>query len=315
MKKLIKYMISFIKDDFNIWSYGIAFIFLVAAIGYNYSVDFEHKVLDSYCKKPPLGMVFYFLFYAGIYYLMVLQKTFSENVQYIITKKKFWLKSFFFLLLLSTAVGFPIFDKWANSYNGFENYYLSKLAGNLRFVIVFIIPLIIIWKFFDKKTENLYGLTLKHFNAKPYFMILLLVLPLVIVASFQPDFIRMYPKFKPWFPQGDVFGLSRFQMSAIYEVTYASNFIMIEWFFRGALVIGMVAIMGRHAILPMAVTYCSLHFGKPMAECISSFFGGYFLGIIAMYTRSIFGGCIVHLGVALLMEAMAMIQYYFIMGK
>ncbi|MFH0866069.1 MAG: hypothetical protein V1904_07730, partial [Bacteroidota bacterium] len=71
MKKLIKYILSFIKEDFNPWSYGIAFLFLATAMWYNYSVDFEHKVLDSYYRKPPLGMLFYFLFYALVYYLMV----------------------------------------------------------------------------------------------------------------------------------------------------------------------------------------------------------------------------------------------------
>ena len=99
-------------------------------------------------------------------------------------------------------------------------------------------------------------------------------------------------------------------MTSIYEFTYGLNFVSLELFFRGAMVIGMAAIMGRHAVLPMAVTYCFLHFGKPAAECISSFFGGYLLGVIALYTRSIFGGCIVHLGIAFLMEAAAMLQHY-----
>lgn len=319
MKKLIKYIISFIKEDFNPWSYGIAFLFLIAAIVYNYTYSatstWEHKVLDSYYRKPPLGMFYYFLFYAVVYYLMVVQKAFTENARHILTDKKFWLKSLFFLALLGAAIGFSLIDKWAKNFHGYEEYYISKLSGNLRFVIVFIVPLIVVWKIFDSKIESPYGLTLKNFNAKPYLLMLLIMVPLVVVASFQPDFIKMYPKFKPWFPQGDVFSMSRFQMTAIYEVTYAANFVMIEWFFRGALVIGMVAVMGRHAVLPMAVTYCTIHFGKPLAECISSFFGGYLLGIIAMYTRSIFGGCIVHMGIALLMEGVAMLQYYLFLKK
>ena len=141
------------------------------------------------------------------------------------------------------------------------------------------------------------------------------MIPLIAAASTQADFISTYPKFKPWYPKGDVFGLSHLQMSAIYEFTYGLNFVVLELFFRGALVIGMVAVMGRHAVLPMAVTYCFLHFGKPMAECISSFFGGYLLGIIAMFTRSIFGGCIVHLGIAYLMEIAAMLQHYIFLKK
>lgn len=315
MKKLIKYVISFIKEDFNLWSYGIAFIFMAGSMWYNYSVDFEHKVLDSYYKRPPLGMFYYFLFYALVYYLMVIQKSLVEKKIQILKDKKFWMKSLFFLLLLGAAVGFSLIDQWAKNFVGYEEYFINKLSGNLRFVIVFIIPLLVVWKIFDSNIGSAYGMTLKNFNSAPYFLMLLLILPLIIIASFQPDFISMYPKFKPWFPQGDVFGLSRFQMTAIYELTYASNFIMIEWFFRGALVIGMVAIMGRHAVLPMAVTYCTIHFGKPLAECISSFFGGYILGIIALYTRSIFGGCIVHLGVAMLMEALAMLQYYLFLKK
>ena len=315
MKKLIKYIVSFIKDDFNPWSYGIAFIFMCGIIWFNYAVDFEHKVLDSYYKKPPIGMIYYFLFYASIYYLVSVQKILVEKEKNILSSKRFWLKSLFFLMLLGTAVGFSLIEQLAESYQGFEAYFINKLSGNLRFVSVFIIPLVVVWKLFDTSLKTPYGFNLKNWDFKPYLMILLVLLPFIVFASFQPDFIRMYPKFKPWFPQGDVFGLSRFQMTAIYELTYASNFIMIEWFFRGALVIGMVSVMGRHAVLPMAVTYCSLHFGKPLAECISSFFGGYFLGIIAMYTRSIFGGCIVHLGVAMAMEALAMMQYYLFLNR
>jgi hypothetical protein len=52
----------------------------------------------------------------------------------------------------------------------------------------------------------------------------------------------------------------------------------------------------------MAVFYCAIHFGKPMAECISSFFGGIILGVITYNTRTIWGGVIVHLGIAWLME-------------
>ena len=60
--------------------------------------------------------------------------------------------------------------------------------------------------------------------------------------------------------------------------------------------------VGKDAILPMAVFYCTIHFGKPIGECISSFFGGLLLGIITFNTRSIIGGLIVHLGIAWLME-------------
>jgi hypothetical protein len=59
---------------------------------------------------------------------------------------------------------------------------------------------------------------------------------------------------------------------------------------------------GKDCILPMALFYCTIHFGKPLGECISSYFGGIILGVVIYNTRTIFGGLIVHLGIAWLME-------------
>lgn len=58
----------------------------------------------------------------------------------------------------------------------------------------------------------------------------------------------------------------------------------------------------KKMILPMACFYCSIHFGKPMGECISSYFGGILLGIVVYNTRSVFGGLMVHLWIAWMME-------------
>lgn len=287
---------------------------MILAISYNYSVGFEKKVLDKHYHEP-IGMLYYFLFYATAYYLTAIPKLYFCKSKEVLKDKKFWIKSFIFLAMLGIVAGFSILESWAKQYQDYEYYYISKIAANLRFLIVFVLPLFVIWKIADRKMPSMYGFTLKNFDIKPYFIMLLLMVPLIAAASTQSDFLSIYPKFKPWYPKGDIFGFSQFQMSAIYEVTYGLNFVALELFFRGALVIGMVAIMGRHAVLPMAVTYCFLHFGKPMAECISSFFGGYLLGVIAMYTRSIFGGCIVHMGIAFMMEAAAMLQYYVFMRR
>lgn len=88
----------------------------------------------------------------------------------------------------------------------------------------------------------------------------------------------------------------------LFEISYGIDFITIELFFRGFLVLAFIRYVGQDAILPMAVFYCSIHFGKPLAECISSFMGGLILGIIVYHTQSITGGLVVHLGIAWLME-------------
>jgi hypothetical protein len=66
--------------------------------------------------------------------------------------------------------------------------------------------------------------------------------------------------------------------------------------------LAFIKVAGKDAILPMACFYCTIHFGKPLGECISSYFGGIILGIVVYNTRSVIGGLMVHLGIAWLME-------------
>ena len=93
----------------------------------------------------------------------------------------------------------------------------------------------------------------------------------------------------------------------LYELSYGTDFLTIESFFRGFVVLAFVRYVGKDAILPMAAFYCTIHFGKPLFECITSYFGGIILGVIVYNTRSIWGGFIVHLGMAWLMDIFAII--------
>ena len=93
------------------------------------------------------------------------------------------------------------------------------------------------------------------------------------------------------------------------ELVYLSDFIRVEALFRGALVIGLARFLGKDTIITMAALYCVLHFNKPLGETISSFFGGYLLGTIAYYQQNIVGGCIVHVGIAGLMDLVAAIAW------
>jgi membrane protease YdiL (CAAX protease family) len=52
----------------------------------------------------------------------------------------------------------------------------------------------------------------------------------------------------------------------------------------------------------MVVAYAMIHFEKPLLEALSSIFGGLVLGIISYRTKSIYGGVIIHLGIASTME-------------
>ena len=60
--------------------------------------------------------------------------------------------------------------------------------------------------------------------------------------------------------------------------------------------------------MPTACLYFFVHINKPELEALSSFFGGTILGVVAYYSKSILGGIVIHVGIALLMEYFAYLQ-------
>lgn len=140
---------------------------------------------------------------------------------------------------------------------------------------------------------------LRRAPLRPYAWLLAGAAILAIGAAQQPDFQSYYPMFAKMWPAGGERSVARI---AAFEISYALDFMATEVFFRGFLVLAMARFFGPKAILPMAVLYVSIHFGKPLGETISSFFGGMLLGIFAHYSKSTWGGIMLHIGLAWLME-------------
>jgi len=209
-----------------------------------------------------------------------------------------------FLGLLLVA---PLIFSWKMSANlhfavstnaAVNDYWNAILYWPFKLVVV-LGALFLIWKTTAEK-QPFYGFSAKDFKAKPYFLMLLLMVPLLAAAATQPDFLAVYPKLAKLAPLPNEEGNWFYRL--LFELSYGSDFLGIEVFFRGFLVLAFARFAGKGAILPMAVFYCTIHFGKPLAECISSFFGGIILGVVTYHSRSIWGGLIVHLGIAWLME-------------
>lgn len=185
--------------------------------------------------------------------------------------------------------------------NNHWNQYWNEVIYWPPRLIIMLILLTFIRRFINPD-NSFYGLVPKKINWKPYFLMLLIMVPLIAAASTQHDFLAAYPKMKEVLPLPEN-AKPGWLYKLLFELSYGSDFISIEFFFRGFLVIGFMKWIGKDAILPMACFYCTIHFGKPLGECISSYFGGLLLGIVAYHTRSIYGGLMVHLGIAWLMEA------------
>jgi membrane protease YdiL (CAAX protease family) len=172
-------------------------------------------------------------------------------------------------------------------------------------MLTLLIPGAVYWFFADRKNQPLYGFHARGVALWPYFILLALMIPLIIWASTQADFLRQYPTTQRLYLPPDL--PYKYLYTAVYELCYGLDFLYTEFFFRGLIIIGLIRWAGHHALLPMCAFYVTIHFDKPMVEAISSFFGGYLLAILAYYSRSIYGGVIVHLGVAWLMDIIATI--------
>ena len=211
-------------------------------------------------------------------------------------------KNFLLLFIIAPAIFSwkMVFDVNLHlSNNKIQNQYWNQVIYWPFKLIVAAAILFILWKL-TKEKQTFYGTGVKDFTVKPYLLMLLIMVPLIALASTQHDFLAMYPKLKSISFLKDHRHSGWYKL--LYELSYGSDFISIELFFRGFLILAFAKWFGKDAILPMACFYCTIHFGKPLGECISSFFGGLILGVVIYNTRTIWGGLIVHLGIAWLME-------------
>ncbi len=302
MKKIWKYLKAHFKEDFDPNTYVSVSIFLAVAIVTNYITDFEDSILDSFTGVTKY--VLYLLFYSLPYYFSVFIVT--RKSKHPVWTSQFFFKSAFGLMVLSLDASMPFLRAMISGARVEIYYWLYKVTVNLISIVTVLTPLFLYYCFFEKKKEGFYGLTPQKFDISPYIQMLLLMIPVLIAATWLPGFLTQYPMYKVN-EAHEYFGVPAFVTALSYEFAYGFDFVTVELLFRGFMVIGMSALLGRKAILPMAVIYCFLHFGKPAGEAVSSIFGGYILGVIAYETRSIWGGVIVHVGIAWLMEIISLI--------
>ncbi len=306
MIKIIKYLKTHLSEDFSLRLYGVNAVFLAVCITINYIYDFEDSVIDSYSGRE-IRILWYILFFGLAYYFSCASHLIVGRGGFI-RQRSFWIKSLLLVSLLAFDSSFYYHRAFIQEHFSVEQrYFLIKLSGNLVSVLTIILPLFLFYRWYERDKSRFYGFAWRGVDLSPYWTILLILIPLVLIASFDASFLRQYPSIRDT-AVASYMGWPSWLPYALFELAYGSDFISVELVFRGFLVIGMMQIMGRSAVLPMVVLYAFYHFGKPAGEAISSIFGGYILGVIAFQTRSIFGGIIVHVGLAWMMELFAFLQ-------
>ena len=214
------------------------------------------------------------------------------------------LQNHFFILLLVVAPAIFAW-KWASgtllSHDGTaEARYLAIILNPpLKCAVLFFLL------YFIKKAGHyehpLTGLRWRGINYRPFVLLLVLSAPIIFYFGSTPAFLENYPRLQRVnFMQS--IGSRQWITATLFELSYAFDFLFVEVYFRGFLVLAFIRYCGNAAILPMAALYCTIHFGKPAVECVSSFFGGILLGVISYHSRSVIAGLVLHLGIGWLME-------------
>jgi hypothetical protein len=123
---------------------------------------------------------------------------------------------------------------------------------------------------------------------------LAVVMAFAFVASASSAFQQRYPKYAD--------AAASWPELLLWEGAYAYQFVLVEFFFRGFFLFTLARYVGHGAIFIMVVPYAMIHFAKPLAEALGSIVAGAALGTLALRTRSIAGGIVVHTAVAWSMD-------------
>jgi hypothetical protein len=302
MKKILKYLHSYFTEEVKPL-YFISVVVLVAvSVYFEYTLEMEKNYVMKYWGDIPrhflANAVMYGIPFIGSYLLYIV---FYKRWD-ILKNKTFWGVALFALAVYCLRSSWFGYREWVRVFSTEENYYYNMRTFNqIAQAMMVFLPVVVYWFFVHRKQQNLYGFKVKGVDFKPYFGMLIFMIPLITWASFQTDFLSMYPVYQRIIPEGFSSTLGILKV-VFFELCYGVDFVMTEFFFRGFLILAFAPIVGRACILPMVAFYVFIHFGKPLGETISSFFGGLLLGVIAYETRSIIGGIIVHLGIAWMME-------------
>ena len=311
MKKLFAYLKTFHQSYFSWWMYISFLLYVAILIIVNYHIDLEDTYIDHYAGRY-IRILWFFLIHGLAYYgaLGILWLYQKEKMR---VSWRFWLKSALALLIISIDRSiYPMLFKWLLADLPYELIRFSgRILVNSYGLVTVVFSIFIVKLAFDRNDkEGLYGLRFSKVDFRFYGLLLLLMIPVLYGASFIPDIIDYYPTYKR--AGGGLFAhyfdIKEWVSVLLYESVYLSDFLSTELVFRGLLVIGLSRGLGKNVVLPMVATYAVLHFGKPMSEAISSVLGGYVLGIIALYSRNIWGGVFIHGGVAFFMESFAFLR-------
>lgn len=164
-----------------------------------------------------------------------------------------------------------------------------------------LIPCLCLRMLGDRVTDSGLRLHLSRRSWGLYAALLVAVVPVVVLAADSAVFLDRYPRY----PHAG----ATWSRLVLWEAAYGFQFAALEFFFRGFLLFALARSLGSAAIFVSLVPYTMIHFGKALPETLGSVIAGVVLGTLALRTRSIYGGVLLHCGVAWTMDGLALAHH------
>lgn len=168
--------------------------------------------------------------------------------------------------------------------------FYAQVHTTISSLVLFILLPIGFHFLFPIEGRNPFGLSIEHVrsNIKPYLILIAAMLPILWLATSQPNFYNFYPIYRPT-SLGDWL---------TYESVYLIQFVGVEFFFRGWGLFRVEKMFPGYGVFLMTLPYALIHIHKPFPEALASIVAGLVLGLLALKTRSIWPGLLVHVTVA-----------------
>jgi len=188
---------------------------------------------------------------------------------------------------------------------GADHQYYSTLPymywGLSSVLIRILLPVLVIVLWIHRRPSD-FGYRLRGVTSHAwlYLLMFLVMVPLLVAASFMPAFQAKYPMY-----DNAVLGWSHF---GIWEIAYGIQFMGVEGFFRGFMTFGLYPRFGYLSLFIMVIPYALVHVGKPPIEVFMAVPAGLLLGYLALKSRSWVFGALLHWAVGITMDSLAIWQ-------
>jgi hypothetical protein len=189
LKKLFTAALHHLQQSFSITTYGLCFVTIALACWLNYGNVF---ILWPEASSFPVAFLLYSVLFL-VFFLLGFVFTVAHK-KVMVQKNHYRWILFIAPFVFALKVALP-FDIWflSNASEAYQNAYhkaVDWLGG-----LLFVVPVLMILNYFFEKKWNLYFIK-KTNSFRPYLLLLLCMVPLLLFAVWQPAFQAAYPRSK-----------------------------------------------------------------------------------------------------------------------